>query len=556
MRLVNKKDYADLFEKAARRIGCCFDKDGTYKGAGVCRDFGCGRADWLKGFALPLWGFAPYFSYRNTSDFWKKAYAEGIKNGTNPFCPDYWGEVSGCEEKTVAMAAVAAALLFGGDFIKDFGDVDRRKLADWLCSINECRLTDIRHILCRLIVNIGLKNASMPYSDTAIEDAVRELGGFYAGDGVYIDARSGSVDFAFCAEVHFYSLIYAKYIEKAYPERSERIKERARLFAQQLARTYDAGGGAAVFGRFTGNRVRMLGFWAAFLWAGVQGASAAEVKCIINRTVGFWAKQPIFDTDGMPVAGYKYPNARIAGDVNIYNNFEVFALFILLALPEEHEFFACDEPERGEYEAVYPVESAKMIITSSPTNSVIYPGGGTDFAEPERYAKLAYSSKFGYCMPVSQRSLELEAPDSMLCFKINGFICTSRGANEAELLPDKRIRTVWSPCEGIEVETVITPFESSHKREHTIRAAFSCTAYDCGFAVDVHEKTAAVTNKTTSSEVMTADGGCRIYSEYGEGVVIDAAKNTNTLSPEAKIPALEYSIPIGESKISSTVYEL
>ena len=119
--------------------------------------------------------------------------------------------------------------------------------------------------------------------------------------------------------------------------------------------------------------------------------------------------------------------------MNIYDNFEVFALFILLALPEEHEFFACDEPERGEYEAVYPVESAKMIITSSPTNSVIYPGGGTDFAEPERYAKLAYSSKFGYCMPVSQRSLELEAPDSMLCFKINGFICTSRGANEAEL---------------------------------------------------------------------------------------------------------------------------
>ena len=53
-----------------------------------------------------------------------------------------------------------------------------------------------------------------------------------------------------------------------------------------------------------------------------------------------------------------------------------------------------------------------------------------------------------------------------------------------------------------------------------------------------------------------ASGGCEVYSEYGDGLIIDAYPNTNLVAPLTKIPALIYDIPQGESKINATVYEL
>lgn len=550
MKLTDRNDYIKLFEKAALKAGECFDESGRYRGLGFEYDFGADRAERMKGFSLPLWGFAPYFA-GHREDKRREYYAEEIKNGTNPFCPDYWGEIAGCEEKVFSMAALAFVLLEDGEFFGSFGEREKRNLADWLAAVNDCRLTDLRHILCRLIVNIGLKNADMQYSDNAIEEAAAALAEGYAGDGMYFDAKSGSYDFAYCASVHFFALIYAKYIEKAYPERSERIKNRAKEFARLLAAATDGDGSGTVYGRETGKRGYGLGFWAALLYADASPFEPGELKGIINREIRMWTALPVRGS----AAGFKYPNAKFAPET-AYDGFEVFTFFVLTALPEQHAFFAAEEAEYVQREAVLTAENANMIITSSKSNSVVYPGGITSYAEPERYSKFAYSSKFGYCLPVSQRSLEMQAPDSMLCFEVNGFVCVNCGTKSVEILPDKRILTVWSPCEGIEVETVITPFENSHKREHTIRAAFSCRAYDCGYAVDVFGKTAAIEKGTASSEVMTIAGGCRIYSEYGEGTVIDAAKNTNTVSPEVKIPALEYNIPIGESKITSVVYEL
>lgn len=551
MKLTDKNDYIKLFEKAAQKSRECFDESGSYRGLDFEYDFGADKAERMKGFSLPLWGFAPYFALHG-EDKRREYYAEKIKNGTNPFCPDYWGEIAGSEEKLFSMAAVAFVLLEDGGFLDSFGEREKKNLSDWLAAVNACRLTELRHILCRLIVNIGLKNAGMPYSDNAIEEAATALAEEYAGDGIYFDAKSGSCDTAYCASVHFYALIYARYIEKAYPERSERIKNRAKEFARLLAAATDGGGHSAVYGRATGKRGYELGFWAALLYADASPFDMGEIKGIINREIKMWTALPIC---GSAAAGFGYPNGKFAAET-AYDCFDAFTFFVLTALPEEHAFFAADEEEYVQREAVLAAEKANMIITSSRSNSVVYPGGATVYAEPERYTKFAYSSKFGYCMPASQRSLEMQAPDSMLCFEVNGFICVNCGTKSAKILSDKRIVTVWSPCDGIEVETVITPFENSHKREHTIRAAFSCRAYDCGYAVDVFGKTAAIEKGTASSEVMTISGGCRIYSEYGEGTVIDAVKNANTLSPEVKIPALEYNIPIGESKITSVVYEL
>lgn len=272
-------------------------------------------------------------------------------------------------------------------------------------------------------------------------------------------------------------------------------------------------------------------------------------------------RAPIFDKSGLLTIGYKYPNLLMSEYYNAPGSpYWAMKTFLLLALPADHEFFSVAEAPLPELESVRPVPAAKMILTNSADNAVIYPNGLGNGAKlcqiPEKYAKFAYSSKYGFSVSRSARCIEEASADSALSFDVKGFIYVNMVSKSAELLSDKRIKIEWSPCEGIEVETIITPYENSHKREHTIKAAFSCTAYDAGFAVAWLDTDTKTSCSEGEASVVSPNGGCRIYSEYGEGIIINAQPNTNLIFNHTKIPAVKYNIPIGESKISSMIYEI
>lgn len=552
-----KKDYEDLMMKILNPIKPHFSEGRAYVrlgDTGACfRD----KAAWIEGFSRPLWALAPYYACPEGKDMeFAKIYCDGFKNGTNPFHPEYWGEISDFDQVIVEMAAMGLALLIAPDtFFYPLSEEEQKNLAAWLYTINDHKYPDNNWVMFQVMVNIGLKNVGMPYSDDMIEWGVTKLDEWYLGDGWFKDGVSNNKDYYIGFAIHFYSLVYAKYIEKAYPDRSKRMKAKAAEYARDFIYWFDRNGAAIPYGRSLTYRFAQAAFWSALVWADASPFSLGVVKGIINRCLEDWMRAPIFDKANLLTIGYKYPNLLMSEHYNSpCSPYWAMKTFLFLALPEEHEFFNVEEEPLPELEAVHVMKAPKMIVTNYGDNAVLYPNAAGVIAE--KYGKFAYSSKYGFSISRSSYTIEQMAPDSTLAFGIKGYIYVNPSAKSAEILPDKRLKIVWSPYDGIEVETIITPYENSHKREHTIKAAFSCEAFDTGFAIPWENGAAVIECSEGEASVKASIGGCKVYSEYGEGTVINALPNTNLVCNNTRIPAVLYKIPIGESKISSMIYEI
>lgn len=101
---------------------------------------------------------------------------------------------------------------------------------------------------------------------------------------------------------------------------------------------------------------------------------------------------------------------------------------------------------------------------------------------PEKYAKFAYDTRFGFCASRSREVLNQAAPDSMLAFVIDDNVFV-RKVSKTWKIEAGAVTAQWSPFPGIEVTTTITPTATGHRRHHEIDSSFDCEAYDCGFAV-------------------------------------------------------------------------
>lgn len=561
--MITKRDYENLMFKLLNPIKPYYSEGKAYLVLGPHTAVYGKKIAGIEGFARPLWALAAYYAggEEGKDNSFAKIYREGFTNGPNPFHPEYWGEVSDLEQTLVEMAAMGYALLLAPDtFFYPLDEEAKKNLAEWLYTINDHEVVPNNWELFKVVVNIGLKNVDMPYRDDVIEDALKKLDSWQLGGGWYKDGLKGGTDYYNAFAIHYYSLLYAKFIEKAYPDRSERLKDRARNFAKDYIFWFDKDGAAVPYGRSLTYRFAQLSFWSALIWADASPFSLGVVKGIINRNLRYWMESPIFDNEGLLTIGYKYPNLIMSETYNASGSpYWSMKTFLLLALPEGHPYFAAEEEPLPELELVHEIPGPKMIVTNSDKGATLYSLAAAESDRInlfEKYGKFAYSSKYGFSMSRGTRNLDMAAPDSFLVFKAKGRYYVDYKLISSELLPDKRLKIIWTPVDGIEVETVITPYECSHKREHTIKAAFSCEAYETGFAINYIPGETETKAEEGKAYVKTSTGGCELYSEYGDGIIIDAYPNTNVISPFTKIPALVYEISQGESKISATVYEL
>lgn len=561
--MMTKRDYEELMLKILNPVKPFYSDGKAYLNLGPHTSIYGKKIAGIEGFARPLWALAAYYAggEEGKDNTFARIYREGFTNGTNPFHPEYWGEVSDKEQTLVEMAAMGYALLLAPNtFFYPLDEAAKKNLAEWLYTINDHEVLPNNWELFKVVVNIGLKNVEMPYRDDVIEEALKKLDSWQLEGGWYKDGLNGGSDYYNPFAIHYYSLLYAKFIEKAYPDRSERLKERARQFAKDYIFWFDREGAGIPYGRSLTYRFAQVSFWSALLWADASPFSVGVVKGIINRNLRYWMESPIFDHNGLLTIGYKYPNLIMSETYNASGSpYWAMKTFLLLALPESHPFFAAEEEQLPELELVHEIPGAKMIVTNSDKGATLYSLAAAEADRVnlfEKYGKFAYSSKYGFSMSRGARNLDMACPDSFLVFKAKDRYYVDYKLISSELLPDKRLKLVWTPVDGIEVETIITPYESSHKREHTIKSAFSCEAYETGFAISYIQGETELSAEEGKAYVKNSDGGCEVYSEYGDGVIIDAYPNTNLVSPLTKIPAIAYKVSQGESKINANIYQL
>ena len=111
-------------------------------------------------------------------------------------------------------------------------------------------------------------------------------------------------------------------------------------------------------------------------------------------------------------------------------------------------------------ERLKPMPYANMLVQRRAGRVTAYAAGvneGHGHGQfPEKYAKFAYDTRFGFCASRSREVLNQAAPDSMLAFVIDDNVFVRKVSKTWEIEAGA-VTAQWSPFPGIEVTTTITP---------------------------------------------------------------------------------------------------
>lgn len=512
----------------------------------------------LEGFARPLWGLVPLAAGGAAVDW--ALYHRGLTNGPNPDHPEYWGTPTDRDQRLVEMAALGLALLMTPEQIwEPLSTEARQHLVRWLNAINAREVVDSNWLWFRVLVNLGLLKVGAEHDKAGMHKALDRLEAFYLGDGWYSDGNTAQRDYYIPFAMHYYGLIYAKMAQADDPERAQRFRERAELFAKDFVHWFAADGAALPFGRSLTYRFAQGGFWGALAFADVEALPWGVIKGLTLRHLRWWSRQPIFSSDGILSIGYAYPNLNMAEQYNSPGSpYWAMKFFLPLALPDSHPFWRAKELPLPELPAVQHQPRPYMLFhRDSASQHVVALTSGQN--EPwirhagEKYAKFAYSTAFGFSVPVGRRGLTQMAADSMLALSDDGETYWVRERTLEAGYENGALRSRWQAHPGVEVETWLIPCPPWHIRVHRLRTDRPLWTAEGGFALDRSGDDPLARASTQESGIAFAfarypAGGSGIRDLRGdrEGRVIRVDPNSNLLFPRTVLPTLIAQYPVGE----------
>lgn len=558
---MTRKDYEDCLVTLCENIRSEFSSDftGLYIGGTAARydDKTIG----LEGFSRILWGLVPLWAGCD-SNFMQQEILAGIKAGTRSSNPEGWGKLGNSHQAFVEMAPMALGLLLTPEKVwEPLSEKEKAEFQNWVYQINDYSLPVNNWYFFRVLVNVALQSAGVCNAEHKIEEDLQTIESFYLGDGWYSDGKTKQRDYYISFAIHFYSMIYVKFRGEADKARCERFCTRARKFAKDFIYWFSENGEAIPYGRSLTYRFAQCAFWCAAVFAGVDVFPLGVLKGIINRHFRYWFSKPILDRSGSLTIGYGYPNLNMAEGYNAPGSpYWAFKSFLILALPESHPFWNAAEEPLPEMASVKKLEYPMMLVSRQDKDNVVVLASGQypDFDpvhSAEKYAKFAYSTRYGFHVPRSYYSLDQAAPDNMLAFCRDGVYFVRRRCKEV-VVEENSIKSIWSPMSGIEVTTTLEICKKGHKRTHTITLDFPCEAVECGFGIPVDNYGDLMKDcKETKASIATEKDYSIIQLLAGDGLAGEflAEANTNILYPRAAIPYYRFYFEKGTYTICSYV---
>lgn len=525
----------------------------------------------MEGELRLLWGLTPYWAAGGReAEEWKDIFLTSVRNGSNPNHAEYWGSIGEVDQKVVELAALSLNFIWTPDIIWNrLTKEEQDNLAKWLYQVNYHRVPDNNWNFFVVLVNIALMKRHMPYSQEKIDAGIARYESFYLGDGWYGDGQRPQKDYYVSFAIHYYSLLYSVFMEKEDPERCKIYKERAKTFAETFVYWFDNSGRALPYGRSQTYRFAQAAFWSAYAFAlGEDCPHAGRVRGMITRHMDRWLEQPIFDNGGMLTVGYYYPNLNMSEGYNSPGSpYWAFKTFLCLGIPEESSFWKEEDDSFPQLEATKLVPQCNMLFQHFGNETVALQTGQyptvVQTHSAAKYSKFAYSSVFGFSVSRSSESVEECAPDSMLAFALHDKLYVRKKCISFTLKEDELI-SVWSPVEGITVETRLRPKGRGHVRYHRVTTETECKAYDCGFAypftpgmkLETEGSTARAADKNgyslvrgilpASAKASSVNADAIMANPItAAGKIISAVPNTNLVFPLTRIPALELTLAPG-----------
>lgn len=516
----------------------------------------------MESFARPLWGLIPFWMGGGIADEFAEIYRRGISNGTNPLHPEYWKTCRDYDQKFCEMAALSYGMLFCPDKLWDpLTQVEKDRLIEWLWEINRHECCACNWQFFKIITNIAMYKKGYEYDKKGLIEGLELIDAYYDAGGWYNDGNGGDKDYYNPYVMVTYGMIYALFMEEEDPIRCARYKERAMAFGKDYIYWFAEGGEAFPYGRSMTYRFAQVAYFSVCVLSGLEVFSLSVLKGIISRHLVYWLNQPIYDQGGVMSIGYTYPNLQISESYNAPGSpYWALKAFMFLGISDDHPYWKAEAEPLPHLDSFKYLKHANMLIQRDKTNVVALVPGRTEADGHshtiEKYAKFAYSSKFGFSIARSNTTLPEMAPDSTLVFEVLGYYFTKNIVEKDYCIDESGITCTWEVIPGIRVLTRIVPTNEGHIRIHEIESIYECNAYDCGFAVSTDDLKRYSCDLNAESACVKNDlGFCSVQSLGGSGKpdILIPDPNTNLIHTKTRIPMSVYRIRKGNNQIKTLI---
>ncbi|KAF7370967.1 hypothetical protein MSAN_00730800 [Mycena sanguinolenta] len=426
----------------------------------------------LEGFSRPVWGLGSLLAGGGTYAGAQR-WVHGLANGCDPNHEEFWGDMRDRDQRMVECSALGFALSVAREQLWDpLSEEAKANVERWLGGMNDKQMPNTNWLWFRVFANLGLsKVGSKKFDAERMKKDMDHLDTFYIGDGWSRDGPEGVVQLDYYSSsfaIQFAQLVYSKLAAADDPVRCEEYRNRARQFALDFVHYFDAeashtaspcphSGGALAFAN--------VELPAPLTWGVVKGLQL--------RNIRYWAAQPgAYYPDGTFTIGFCYPNHNMTENYNSPGSpYWACKSFVALALPDTHPFWTAPEEP-------YPLALMDTVkVLKHPLHIATNVGGhtyllssGQQCSYPvkqgaAKYGKLAYSSAFGYSVPVGSGTLEELGGDSTLALSDDGGETWKDVSVETWLVPPTPEAPLW------------------HLRVHRLRTARALTSAEGGFAI-------------------------------------------------------------------------
>ncbi|MFC4592083.1 DUF2264 domain-containing protein [Sphaerisporangium corydalis] len=517
----------------------------------------------LEAFARPLWGLAPLAAGGGDFAHWEP-WRRGLAAGTDPGHAEYWGPVTGVDQRLVETAAIGLALALAPEAVWDpLSGRERDGLSAWLLASMTAEPVDNNWQFFPVMVGLGLDRVGVAYDRAPNAARLDRLESFDLGRGWYSDGPTAQRDYYVPFAMHYYGLIYAALAGGRDPGRAGRFRERAAAFALDFQHWFTRDGAAVPFGRSLTYRFAQGAFWGALAFADVEALPWGEVKGHLMRHLRWWMARPIRDPGGLLTLGYGYAQPALAEQYNGPGSpYWAFKAFLPLAVPAGHPFWTSPEqdapplpevsvqPEAGV--ALMRCEEGRQVVMLSARQHHTWVRNGA-----AKYAKFAYSTSFGFSVPGGSWGLEQAALDSTLGFSEDGVHWLPCEVPRSATASEGLLHLRWSPWPDVEVETWLIPCAPWHVRVHRLSTGRALKSAEGGFAVD-RDAPFRHAAGPGHARVDAPSGTSHVEDLAGHrtGRLVQALPGTNVVVPRTVIPTLVDGHAPGEHRLACAVLGL
>lgn len=507
----------------------------------------------LEGFCRPLWGV---LACAHADELPGTGLLPGaVAAGVDPTHAEFWGWFEDGDQRCVEMGVLAWGLATApAAFWEKVDATTRGHLAHWLRQINRVkRLPANNWRFFRILVNIGLQSVQESYSADCLAADLAVIEDCYLGDGWYSDGQGTQRDYYIAMAMHFYGLLIAQQAPPDLASFTANYRERARLFAPQFIHWFVPNGLSLPFGRSLTYRFAQGAFWSALAWANEEALPWGIIKGILLRHLRSWLKEPIFDSAGILSIGYNYPNLHLAESYNSpASPYWAMKALIIAGLVEDHPFWQATEEPLPLLPAETAQKHSRLVIRRHDDQQNItaltsgqFPNGWHLRNAPAKYAKFAYSTRFGFSLSLGSMTLEDGAYDNMLALSDEGKYWRVRDECHEVRIEDSVISSEWSVWPDVHVRTWLFFDADWQVRIHWLNSRRHLQSAEAGHAIPWVDMTpeqeqACMEMGQNKAAVVLPENAAGLIDPRGSrvGTIIFPTPNSNVLYPRSILPTL------------------